>query len=203
MKNNNKKEISEKSAIITLIRLFISYGILISFLFSVIAIVLIHFTNNVTFSNELVFRVSISMFFSIFIYIFIHLICKLSNIDLLRKYKLEKNKESYICKKMNLFYLLCALFFVLLTITGLYLKFSNELSQIDLACKQHLEGISLTDKTLAYAFVDNYRESALKEFHYNQKMTLVVSIILELGIVYSFISLIPYQKKMLDIYNKS
>ena len=203
MKNTNKKEISEKYAILTIIRLFVSYGILISFLFSAIAIILIQLTNNVTFSNELIFRTSISLILSIFIYVFLHLICKLSNLDLLRKYKLKKEKEPYLCKKMNLFYLLCALFFVLLTITILYFDFSNELSQIDLACKQHFEGISLTDENLAHAFVNNYKESALKEFHYNQKMTLVVSIILELGMVYSFISLIPYQKKMLDIYNKS
>lgn len=203
MKNTNKKEISEKSAIITLIRLFISYGILISFLFSVIAIVLIHFTNNVTFYNELIFKLSISIFFSMFIYIFIHLICKLSNIDLLRKYKLEKNKEYYVCKKMNLFYLLCILFFVLLTITGLSIKFSKEINQINIAYNQYITDLSITDVNLAYDFANNYKDGALKEFYHNRKMTLIIAIILEMGLVYSFISLIPYQKKMLDIYNKS
>ena len=42
----------------------------------------------------------------------------------------------------------------------------------------------------------------VNEFKFEKRNTLVVSIILELGLFYSFISLIPYQKKMLETYNK-
>ena len=201
MKNTDKKQISEKTAIRAIITGFVSYGILIGFIFSVISIVLIYFTNNIAFSNELSFKAIASIIASIFIYIFIHLICKLSNIDLLKKCKIDKKKEPYVCKKLNLFYLLCALFFILLIITSLYVKFSNELFQINISYEQHLNDFSRTK--FAYDFANNYRDEALKEFYHNRQMTLIVVIVMEMGLVYSFISLVPYQKKMLDIYNKS
>lgn len=201
MKNTNKKEISEKTAIRAIITGFVSYSILIGFIFLAISILFIYFTKDVNFSNEVAFKTSTSLILSIFIYISMHLICKLSNIDLLRKCKIDKNKESIICKRLNLFYLLCALFFILLTITCLYTRFSNQLYQINISYQQNLNSFSESD--LAYDFANNYKDGALKEFYHNRKMTLLVAIILEMGLVYSFISLIPYQKKMLNIYNKS
>ena len=201
MKNTNKKEISEKTAIRAIITGFVSYGVLIGFIFLAISLLFIYLTNNLNFSNEIIFKTCTSIIFSIFIYIFMHLICKLSNIDLLRKCKIDKNKEHIICKKLNLFYLLCALFFILLVITCLYTRFSNQLYQINISYQQNLN--SFSDSNLAYDFANNYKDGALKEFYNNRKITLIVAIILEIGLVYSFISLIPYQKKMLDIYNKS
>ena len=201
MKNTSKKEISDKTAIRAIITGFVSYSVLIGFIFSVILIGFIYFTNNVVFSNEILFKVTTSIIISIFIYIFTHLVCKLSNVDLLRKCKFEKTKEANICKKLNLFYLICALFFILLTITSLYARFSNEIYQINLSYEQHLIDFSRTD--FAYDFANNYKNGALEEFYHNRKIILIVSVILEIAFVYSFISLIPYQKKMLDIYNKS
>lgn len=200
-KNTSKKQISEKTAIRAIITGFVCYEILIGFIFSVAAIALIYFSNNINISNEIAFKASTSIVISIFIYIFMHLICKLSNIDLLRKCKIEKNKEANICKKLNLFYLLCALFFILLVITCLYVRFYNELYQINISYEQYLNDFSKTE--LAYDFANNYRNGALEEFYHNRKIILIATVIIEIGLVYSFISLIPYQKKMLDIYNKS
>lgn len=201
MENTNKKEISEKTAIRAIITGFVSYGILIGFIFSVVLITLIYFSNNTEFSNEIAFKISTSIIISIFIYIFIHLICKLSNIDLLRKCKIDKNKEINVCKKLNLFYLLCTLFFVLIIIVSLYVKFSNQLYQINISYQQYLNDFSNTD--FAYDFANNYKDGALEEFYHNRKTTLIAAVIIEMGLFYSFISLIPYQKKMLNIYNKS
>lgn len=200
MKNTEKKHISEKTAVKAIITGFVSYGILISFIFSLIAILFIYLSNNIETSNELLLKFCTSLFIAILIYIFIHLICKLSTIDLLKKCKFEKEKESFVCKKLNLFYLLCALFFILVILSSLYVRFSNQLYQINISYQKNLNDFSNTD--FAFDFANAYKEEALEEFYYNRKMTLLVSVIIEIGIVYSFISLIPYQKKMLDIYNK-
>ena len=201
MKKNKKGQISEKVAVRAIINGFISYGILIGFIFGIIGILLNYCTSQLSFSNELLFRALTTLLLSIFIYFFLHLICKISTIDFLRKCKINKEKENFICKRLNLFYLICIIFFVLLTITSMLIDFSNQLNEINFYYNQTLNNFN--DRNLATDYANVYKKEALEDFNNNKKETLLVSIILELGIVYSFISLIPYQKKMLYIYNKS
>ena len=41
-----------------------------------------------------------------------------------------------------------------------------------------------------------------EDYDENKKNTLIISVIIELGIVFSFISLIDYQKTLIETYNK-
>ena len=41
-----------------------------------------------------------------------------------------------------------------------------------------------------------------EEYDSNKKNVLIISVIIELGIVYSFISLIDYQKTLIETLNK-
>ena len=199
MEKINKKEISEKTAIKAIITGFVSYGILISFIFSIFAICLIYLTNKISNSNELTFKIVLTFIVTILLYITIHLICKMSNIDLFKKCKFDRNQEAFVCKRMNLFYLLCILFFVLLTISSLFFRFESQLNTIELSYRRNLSDFNYSN--LGYAFAENSKKSDLKDFYASRNTTLIIATIIELGTIYSFISLIPYQKKMLNLYN--
>ena len=202
MATKEKKTISEKTAIKAIITGFVSYGILISFIFAILIILLAYLSNKFTLSTNLFCKILASLAFSFLLYFTIRLICKLSNIDLLRKCKFDKKQEVFACKRLNLFYLLCALFFILLIISSLIVRFNTQLSQIEYNYQSKLIDVSQDDYNLAINYAEDYKKNALNNYYENREITLIISTIIELGLVLSFISLIPYQKELLDIYNK-
>ncbi len=199
MEKIEKKEISEKAAVKAIITGFVCYSLLIGFICLLIAIIVTYFVNKATFSNELLAKAAITFISAIFIYAFIHFICRLSNIDLFKKCRFDRNKESFVCKKLNLFYLLCIIFFVILTISSLYIRFENQLALINYNFAERANDMAGTD--IAYEYAESYKQQDLNNFYENRTSTLLVAIIIELSLVYSFISLIPYQKKLLSTYN--
>ena len=201
MKINTKQKISEKTAVKAIITGYVSYGILISFIFAILIILLAYISNKFMLSTNLFCTILTSLIFSFLLYFTIRLICKLSNIDLLRKCKFDKKQEVFVCKRLNLFYLLCTLFFILVIISSLLVRFNTQLSQIEYNYQTKIIDMSKDDYNLAIDYAEDYKKNALNDYYKNRETTLIISTIVELGLVLSFISLVPYQKKMLDIYN--
>ena len=187
-----KKEISAKTSIKAIITGFVAYGIIGLFLcvfFSLFVQVLISNNNNLTLT------ITIPVIESFFLYHIIHGICRLSTYDVFRKCKTNPDNINYICKKMNLFFIICIFIFVLSTIFFLIMKLDNLYSQIQLSELQYKQ-----------VFSDNFTNQLISDDYQKydtQKTHLIIStIIIELGLVISIFSLIPYQKKMLNEYNK-
>ena len=200
MEKTKRKDISEKTAVRAIITGFVSYGIIFAFLMIFVIIGLYSIILNVHTKNPVLFTIILSIIISIIIYIVINLICRLANYDLFRKCKVKKDFKDYISRKMNLFYVLCILFFALLTICCISLRNKNKIDSIDLLYRQYY--IDISDNHNARHLAAEYRNSLLKDYNKTKPLFVSSIIIIELGIVYSFIRLVPYQRKLLDEYNK-
>lgn len=195
-----KKQISEKTAVKAIINGLVSYGILFSFLFFILGIVIIYISKFVKQENIVLWEIVVSLIFCIFIYSALHLICKLSNYDLFKKCKIDREKNTYISHKLNIFYVLCILFFVIIIITSIFVRFTNQKNEIYLSYYKYLNDLS--DEKNGTELANNYLLDMKADYEENKKNTLIVALILELGFVFSFISLIDYQKELIEKYNK-
>ena len=189
-----KKVIPAKTVVKGLITGFVSYGIIIGFLLLVVALIFSTTISNISDANQKVLSISLPLLFAFILYFVIHSICKISTIDLFKKCKTNSENLPEIFQKMNLFFLVCIILFVILSNCLLVLKLSNERKSIDVA-----------SETYNQVFSDNFKKTLtnemLADYNETKNQTLVSAIIIELSLVVSFFSLIPYQKKMILEYN--
>ena len=189
-----KKVIPAKTVVKGLITGFVSYGIIIGFLLLVVALIFSTTISNISDANQKVLSISLTLLFAFILYFVIHSICKISTIDLFKKCKTNSENLPEISQKMNLFFLVCIILFVILSNCLLVLKLSNERKSIDVA-----------SETYNQVFSDNFTKTLtnemLADYNETKNQTLVSAIIIELSLVVSFFSLIPYQKKMILEYN--
>lgn len=189
-----KKVIPAKTVVKGLITGFVSYGIIIAFLLLVVALIFSTTISNISDANQKVLSISLPLLFAFILYFVIHSICKISTIDLFKKCKTNSENLPEISQKMNLFFLVCIILFVILSNCLLVLKLSNERKSIDVA-----------SETYNQVFSDNFTKTLtnemLADYNETKNQTLVSAIIIELSLVVSFFSLIPYQKKMILEYN--
>ena len=189
-----KKVIPAKTVVKGLITGFVSYGIIIGFLLLVVALIFSTTISNIPDANQKVLSISLPLLFAFILYFVIHSICKISTIDLFKKCKTNSENLPEISQKMNLFFLVCIILFVILSNCLLVLKLSNERKSIDVA-----------SETYNQVFSDNFTRTLtnemLADYNETKNQTLVSAIIIELSLVVSFFSLIPYQKKMILEYN--
>ena len=195
-----KKQISEKTAVKAIINGFIAYGVLFAILFLALGGVITYISKFVKEENIIIWEILVSLISCILIYSALHLICKLSNHDLFKNCKLDKEKNTYVCHKLNIFYILCIVFFVILILTSFFVKFTNQKNEIYLSYNKYLNDLS--NEKNGQELANNYLLEMKEEYDINKKNTLIVSVILKLGIVFSFISLIDYQKALIETYNK-
>ena len=189
-----KKVIPAKTVVKGLITGFVSYGIIIGFLLLVVALIFSTTISNISDANQKVLSISLPLLFAFILYFVIHSICKISTIDLFKKCKTNSENLPEISQKMNLFFLVCIILFVILSNCLLVLKLSNERKSIDVA-----------SETYNQVFSDNFTKTLtnemLADYNETKNQTLISAIIIELSLVVSFFSLIPYQKKMILEYN--
>ena len=189
-----KKVIPAKTVVKGLITGFVSYGIIIGFLLLVVALIFSTTISNISDANQKVLSISLPLLFAFILYFVIHSICKISTVDLFKKCKTNSENLPEISQKMNLFFLVCIILFVILSNCLLVLKLSNERKSIDVA-----------SETYNQVFSDNFTKTLtnemLADYNETKNQTLVSAIIIELSLVVSFFSLIPYQKKMILEYN--
>ena len=95
---------------------------------------------------------------------------------------------------MNLFFLVCIIIAVIVSNCLLILKLSNERKSINIASEQY-------STVFSDDFTHNLTNEMLADYNETKNQTLVSAVIIELSLVLSFFSLIPYQKKMISLYN--
>lgn len=191
----DKKEINSKIAIKSLINSFVCYGILCIFLCLFILSIATYFLKGFSGAAANGLYITLPLISIIILYFVIHSICKLSTYDVFKKSKTNPENYKDIVKHLNIFFIICIIISIVLFLGLLYLNLEYQAKSIELAELKYKEVFSAEHiNILKSEMVNTYNES---------KTNLVIStVILEIGIAVSFLSLIPYQRKMILKYNE-
>ena len=115
--------------------------------------------------------------------------------DVFSKCKTNPDGVEKICTRLNLFVLICIVLSVVFFITTTGMTFSNQRRDIEISSMQY-------NQIYSREFANQLTNDMLENYEMQKQNTIMSIIILELGVVVSFISLIPYQKKLIEKYNK-
>jgi len=191
----DKKEINSKVAIKSLINSFVCYGILCIFICLFILSIATYFLKGFSGTAAKGLYVTLPLIAVIIIYFVIHCICKISTYDIFKKCKTNPSNYKDIVKHLNIFFIICIIISIVLFLSLLYLNLQYQVKSIELAELKYKEVFSAEHiNVLKSEMVNTYNES---------KTNLIIStVILEIGIATSFLSLIPYQRKMILKYNE-
>ena len=181
-KDTNYKKVLKSNII-----LFLSYGILTTFIFMLLTISIkcaLHGIFNTALS------ISLSLISGIIIFYLLRFVCRSSILETFSKTKLSQENSTLFLKKMNVFFIICMILSILICIA--YLIINNIL--FAKAITQAYEKYEFISLDLADQIADKIREN------YQDSLIGKVSstIIIELSLAISFFSLIPYQKKLLS-----
>ena len=121
------------------------------------------------------------------LYFIIHLICRISTYDVLKKCKVNPNNYKTIVKALNIFFIICIILSIILFLSLLYLNLQYQLKSIELASVQYRE-----------VFSENHikiLQSEMNSIYENSKTNLTTStVILVIGLSISFLSLIIFNQ---------
>ena len=189
-----KKEISARTTVKAIITGFLSDGIIINFLCLLIIAIGNHFLKNVPGSTARGLYITLPLMAVIIIYFIIHIICRLSTYDVFKKCKTNPDNYKNIIKYINIFFIVCIFLSIILSLGLLNLNLQYQAKSIDYAVLKYNEIFSVEH-------TNQLKEEMLSTFNNSKENLTTSTIILELGFAISFLSLIPYQRKMILKYN--
>ncbi|HIT70864.1 MAG TPA: hypothetical protein IAD08_02995 [Candidatus Scatovivens faecipullorum] len=189
-----KKEISARTTVKAIITGFVSYGIIINFLCLLIIAIGNYFLKNVPGSTARGLYITLPLMAVIIIYFIIHIICRLSTYDVFKKCKTNPDNYKNIIKYINIFFIVCIFLSIILFLGLLNLNLQYQAKSIDYAVLKYNEIFSVEH-------TNQLKEEMLSTFNSSKENLTTSTIILELGFAISFLSLIPYQRKMILKYN--
>ena len=193
-KNLNKKNIIPKTAVKGLINGFISYGILLIFIFLSIVVVVTWFVNNHMKTIDYnVLKYSLPLIGALLIFL-VRATCRLSTFDLFKKCKIEKDDVNKVCSKMNFFYICVVAFSVVTVLLYLMVKVGNEKVQIA------RDMMSYYSPSIS-AYAEKKEQELITKYEEERNDYLIQTIIIEMGLLSGIFSLIPNQKKLIEKYN--
>lgn len=189
------KEISAKTTVKAIITGFVSYGIITVFICLLIFAIGNYFLSQFSGTAAQGLYVTLPLIAAIMLYFIIHLICRISTYDVLKKCKVNPDNYKSIVKSLNIFFIICIILSIILFLSLLYLNLEYQLKSIELASVQYRE-----------VFSENHikiLQSEMNSIYERSKANLTTStVILVIGLSISFLSLIPYQRKMILQYNR-
>ena len=194
VKKEVKKEILPRTAVKGLINGFIAYGILLIFIFLSIVVVVTWFVeNNKDMIDYNVLKYSLPTLAAFLIFFLVRSTCRLSTFDLFKNCKIKKDEIDSVCSKMNFFYICVVIFSVLAIIVFLIARFGRE--KVDMA--RDLTNYSQSNSYYAR----EKEEEIMKDFEERRSDTIIQTMIIEAGLLLGMFSLIPNQKKLIELYN--
>lgn len=196
MGKQEKKLIPAKTVVKALITGFVSYGILISFIVVACVLVINHFIGSIETANTKLLALTLPLLGGFFLYYLSHTTCRLSTIDLFSKCKTESKNYKDIFGKMNAFFLILTIVVILLANVLLILRITNTEQSIEIASKTY-------SRDFSPEFTEYLTNKMVADYNEHKTELIVSSIITELALVISFISLIPFQQKLIEQYNES
>ena len=191
-----KKSIIPRTAVKGLINGFVSYGILLVFIFLTIVIFttwLVENHKDAVDYNTLKYSLPILAAFLIFF--LVRATCRLSTFDLFKNCKIDKKDIDSVCNKMNFFYICVVVFSVIVIIMYLIMRFSNEKLMITRELSQYSPSSTVS------SYVEEREEELINNYEENKINTLTQTIIIEVGLLLGIFSLIPNQRRLIEQYN--
>lgn len=197
MEKSKKNKITSKRVTKGLIIGFLSYGLLVGFIYCIfIALLYTYYqTNNFNQSNPVLLSICISLLIAMGIVVLNYGICKLSTMDVLKKAKLSNDLMKKSSSSMGTFFICLMIVVVLFLNYSLLIKIANERNSLMLS-RNEIFSSEFSDKTAQSIF-----DKELSQFELTKKCTIIRTLILEFAFIFSFISLMPYQKRILNKYN--
>lgn len=189
-----KKEIGTRTTVKAIITGFISYGIIINFICLLILAIGDYFLSNLPGSTAKGLYVTLPLMAIIIIYFIIHIICKLSTYDVFKNCKTNPENYKKIIKYLNIFFIVCILLSIILFLGLLNLNLQYQAKSIDYAVLKYNEIFSKEHTEIL-------KEEMMSTFNSSRENLTISTVILEIGFAISFLSLIPYQRKMILKYN--
>ena len=194
-KRIQKKEITSKTTVKAIITGYVSYGILIGFIVYMLGLCVTFFVKQFTVIHIRLLSAIIAVIGAFLIYFTMHGVCKLSIYDAFKKCKTNPNNIEKIHTRLNLFILLCVVVSIVWIITMMILNFNADRKEIEISSYKYKEVYS-------EQFATSLTNKMIGEFQNERINTIISTVILELGMTISYFSVIPYQKKMIERYNK-
>ncbi len=192
----NKQEIDSKDVVRSIIIGFIAYGIITTFLCLFILAITTFYMSELGISNIRGLYITLPLIAVILLYFVIHSICKLSTYDVFKKSKTSPDNYKEIVKYLNIFFIICIIISIISFLSLLYFHLRSQVLSIEFATIKYKEVFSDEHIEMLHSKMENsYNES-------KTNLTIATNI-LEIGIAISFLSLIPYQRKMIVKYNES
>lgn len=185
-KETNYKEVLKSNII-----LFLSYSILIGFIFILLAFIVKCALQDI--SNTFL-SITLSLISGILIFNSLHFVSKSSTLESLKKMTLNEENSNKFTKKMNLFFIICILISIVICIGYLVTDSLMFRAAINQAYEKY--------EFISPEFADKVVKSIHEEYQNSFLSKISSTIIIELSLVISFLSLIPYEKKLLSKYNK-
>ena len=190
-----KKNIVPKIAVKGLVNGFVAYGILITFIFLTVVVLITWLIDNHKITvNQATIKYTLPLIAAIIIFFLVRATCRLSTFDLLKDCKIPQSEINKVWTKMNFFYICVVAFSVITIIVYLLTRFNNERVQVnrDLAVYHQTNSVYASDK----------EEKLIEEYETNRVTTLLQTITVEMGLLLGIFSLIPKQKKLIERYNE-
>lgn len=188
-----KKEISVRTSVKAIITGFVAYGIILLFLCLLASLFSGAIINSIENINKPLIFTIITVIETIILFFLIRTLCKLSTFDVFKKCTTNPENVDPISKKLTVFFIICAIFFVFVSIFFSIIRNNNEYKSIEIVKMQY-------SQVFSDDFTEQLTNNILKEFEQEKQISLISTIIVDLGLVISFISLIPYQKEILKKY---
>ena len=190
-----KKEVSVNTVVKSIITGFASYGII--FYISVLLILVIagRLTANVSSLKNENIKIVISVIFAVLCFIIVRFTCRVSTMDVFKKCIMNPESNMRVGKKMTLFYVICV---ILCMFTGLMLLNLNlKYARAEIAYYR-----VFNSQVFSQELVDMKEQEMNAKYDVDKDYMVKTSVIVEIGLVLGFLSLINYQGKMLEKYNE-
>ena len=194
-KRVDKKEISAGTTVKAVITGYIAYGILVGFIVFMVTFAVNWSIGQLPNADHRALSITLPILGVCILYFIMHGVCKLSIYDVFKKCKTNPSRMERILTRLNFFILICVVVSVILVISILILNFNNERKAIEVASYQY-------NTIHSEQFAEKLTNEMLTDFQEEKTNTIISTIILELGMVISYLSIIPYQKKLIEKYNK-
>ena len=194
MSKTTKKAIPASTVIKALITGFVSYGVLLAFIVIACYLGINRLISKLPQANVEVLEITMPLIWAFVIYFLSHAICRLSTVDLFSKCKTDKNNYPEITNKMNTFFIIFAIVIMLFGIALLMVRFSNTEASINLMSNQYLQVFSKE-------FTTSLTNKMIEDYNNWKVQAVIATVIIEVAILVSMISLIPFQQKLLEQYN--
>lgn len=195
-KENVKKVISERTTVKAIITSYVCYGILIFFMFNLLknavsSAILANIEQNLPKLGYIV-----PIMFGIITVCLIHILCRISTLDVFKKCKLDKEKEKYVNRNLKVFFVVIILFSIFYSFISLSIAVNMDLQSVNLSSVQY-------GQVFSPLFTEELTNEMIKDFNNFKDYAFKDTFISEIFFIIGFISLASFQRKIIETYNKS